>query len=211
MKVCEIFSSIQGESSYAGMPCTFIRLSGCNLRCAYCDTAYSYDQGTEWSLQEILAQVKGKGLRLVEVTGGEPLLQRETPGLIESLVEKKYQVLVETNGSFDIRVIDRRAVVVLDVKTPGSGMVGSNNLENLDYIRPSDEVKFVICGDADYEWAKALLSRTGLTKRSKVLFSAATGMLDPSDLAGWIVKDALDVRLNIQAHKYIFGPDVRGV
>jgi 7-carboxy-7-deazaguanine synthase len=211
MKVCEIFTSLQGESSYAGLPCTFVRLSGCNLRCVYCDTQYSYEEGEEMSVDEIRERVKSAGVGLVEITGGEPLLQKDTPGLVSGLLEEGHTVLLETNGSVSIGGIDRRAVVILDVKTPGSGMGGKTDLANFDLVKPTDEIKFVLCGRADYEWAKESLVKHGLTEKARILFSAAVGMLAPSDLARWIIDDRLNVRLNVQIHKYIFGPDERGV
>jgi 7-carboxy-7-deazaguanine synthase len=211
MKVCEIFTSLQGESSYAGLPCTFVRLSGCNLRCVYCDTQYSYEEGEEMSVDEIRERVKSAGVGLVEITGGEPLLQKDTPGLVSGLLEEGHTVLLETNGSVSIGGIDRRAVVILDVKTPGSGMGGKTDLANFDLVKPTDEIKFVLCGRADYEWAKESLAKHGLTEKARILFSAAVGMLAPSDLARWIIDDRLNVRLNVQIHKYIFGPDERGV
>ena len=211
MKVCEIFTSLQGESSYAGLPCTFIRVSGCNLRCVYCDTQYSYEEGSEMPIDEIRGRVRSAGVRLVEITGGEPLLQKDTPLLVRGLLDEGRTVLIETNGSVSIEDIDRRAVVILDVKTPGSGMGGKTDLANFDLIKPTDEIKFVICGREDYEWAKEILSRYGLTEKARILFSAAIGMLAPSDLARWIIDDRLDVRLNVQIHKFIFGPDERMV
>jgi 7-carboxy-7-deazaguanine synthase len=211
MKVCEIFTSIQGESSYAGLPCTFVRLAGCNLRCVYCDTRYSYEEGSEMSVDEIMGRIKSAGVDLVEVTGGEPLLQEETPLLIKALLDAGHTVLIETNGSMGIKELDRRAVIILDVKTPGSGMSGETDFSNFDFIKPSDEIKFVICNRDDYEWSKEILSRHKLRGKGRILFSAAIGMLAPSDLARWIIEDRLDVRLNVQIHKYIFGPDERAV
>lgn len=209
MKVCEIFTSLQGESSYAGLPCTFVRLSGCNLRCVYCDTQYSYYGGTEMSVGEIRDHVKSENVDLVEITGGEPLLQKDTPLLIKCLVDDGHTVLMESNGSLSLEGIDRRAVVILDVKTPGSGMSGKMDLSNFDLLRPQDEVKFVICCRDDYEWSKAMLSEYRLNEKAGILFSAASGRLSPSELARWIIEDRLEVRLNIQVHKYVFGPDER--
>lgn len=211
MKVCEIFTSIQGESSYAGLPCTFVRLAGCNLRCIYCDTRYSHEEGSEMFVDEIMSRIKSAGVDLVEVTGGEPLLQKETPLLIKALLDAGHTVLIETNGSMGIKELDRRAVIILDVKTPGSGMSGETDFSNFDFIKPSDEIKFVICNRDDYEWSKEILFRHKLRGKGKILFSAAIGMLAPSDLARWIIEDRLDVRLNVQIHKYIFGPDERAV
>lgn len=212
MKVCEIFTSIQGESSYAGLPCTFIRLSGCNLRCVYCDTRYSYEEeGSEISIDGVRDRIRAAGVDLVEITGGEPLIQEETPLLIKALLDDGHTVLIETNGSVKIKDIDRRAVVILDVKTPGSGMGGQMDFSNFDFIKPSDEMKFVICSRDDYEWSKKILSTYSLRGKGKILFSAAIGMLAPSDLARWIIEDRLDVRLNVQIHKYIFGAAERMV
>ena len=211
MKICEIFTSIQGESSYAGLPCTFIRLTGCNLRCTYCDTRYSYDEGSERSAAEILDVVRDSGVKLVEITGGEPLLQEDVYALIERLLDGGYTVLVETNGSVSIRKIDRRAVLILDIKTPGSGMSGEMDFSNLAHLKQSDEIKFVLTGRADYDWAKEIMSKYALGERCHVLFSPAFGNLSPEQLAGWILEDRLDVRLNLQLHTYIFGPGRKGV
>jgi 7-carboxy-7-deazaguanine synthase len=211
MKICEIFTSIQGESSYAGFPCTFIRLTGCNLRCTYCDTTYAYADGTEYSEDEVRGAVTDAGVSLVEITGGEPLLQREVYHLITLLADSGYAVLVETNGSMDIRGIDSRAVVILDMKTPGSGMSGEMDFSNLGSVKQNDEVKFVLTGKDDYVWAKEIMSNYGLQKKCRVLFSPAYGILPPAILAEWICADRLNVRLNLQLHNYIFGPGRKGV
>jgi 7-carboxy-7-deazaguanine synthase len=211
MKVCEIFASIQGESTYAGTPCTFVRMTGCNLRCSYCDTVYAYEEGTEIAEKEILDRIEAIGLKTVEITGGEPLLQSGVPLLAETLLRKGYRVLIETNGSQDIRGIDRQAVIILDIKTPGSGMAERMLFSNLPLLRPQDEVKFVITGRSDYEWAKAVIAGHALEGRCTILFAPAFGMLEPRQLAAWILEDRLEVRLNLQMHKYIYGPDERGV
>lgn len=212
MNVCEIFTSIQGESTYAGLPCTFIRLSGCNLRCTYCDTKYAYEDGIELSVEEILGKVKSAGIDLVEITGGEPLLQeKETDNLIRSLIDHGNDVLIETNGSFSIKGIDKRATVILDVKTPCSGMSDKMDLLNFDRIKKLDEIKFVLCDRNDYEWSKDIIASYRLAEKCKVLLSPVFGALEPRRLAEWILEDRLDVRLNLQLHKYIFGPDARGV
>lgn len=211
MKVCEIFSSIQGESSYAGFPCTFVRLTGCNLRCTYCDTQYAYSEGSELSEEDIISRVSNAGFNLVEITGGEPLLQKEVYPLIKRLIEEGYTVLVETNGSQSIRDIDRRAVVILDIKTPGSGMHEEMDLSNLDNIKNKDEVKFVITGSADYEWSKDIIHKFRLANRSGILLSPAYGILAPKDLAKWMLQDRIKARLNLQIHKYMFDPAKRGV
>ncbi|MBS1114531.1 MAG: queE [Nitrospirae bacterium] len=212
MKVCEIFTSIQGESTYAGLPCTFIRLSGCNLRCAYCDTKYSYDECVETEIEDIVCRVASAGVLLVEITGGEPLLQGEaTLSLIRELLDRGYELLVETNGSMNIRGLDRRVTIILDMKTPGSNMSDKMDLTNLEMIKNTDEVKFVICNRGDYEWSKEIISRYGLEERCEVLLSPAFGLVQPRELAAWIIEDKLNVRLNVQIQKYIFGPGERRV
>ncbi len=210
MKVCEIFTSIQGESSYAGKPCTFVRMTGCNLRCTYCDTQYAYDQGEELSEDIIVKKVKNAGIQLVEITGGEPLLQQGTGALIRRLLDEGLDVLVETNGSHSIRDIDKRAVVILDIKTPGSGMADKMDFSNIDQIKLNDEIKFVITNRRDYEWTKDIMSKYDLADRGHVLLSPAYGMLDPQELIRWMLEDGITARLNLQLHKYIFGPNERG-
>jgi 7-carboxy-7-deazaguanine synthase len=224
MKVCEIFTSIQGESTYAGLPCVFVRLSGCNLRCIYCDTVYARDdasdeardkasdkESTEMSIEEIVESAHGFGIRLIEITGGEPLMQKETSALIERLLNIGFTVLIETNGSISIKDLDERAIIIMDIKTPASGMFKNMDLLNLKYLKAKDEVKFVITGRNDYEWAKSFIKDYRLTDKCSILFSPAYGMLLPSDLAGWIIRDRLPVRFNLQLHKYIFSSDERGV
>ncbi len=212
MKICELFTSIQGESTYAGTPCTFIRLSGCNLRCSYCDTTYSYEEGAEQSIEEILEKVRAAGLNLVEITGGEPLLQHEEVAeLAKRLLDAGYKVLIETNGTMNIGLLDKRAVVIMDIKTPASTMSGKNDLSNLSSIKPADEIKFVICNRSDYEWSKKMVLERELSKRCTVLFSPAANSIEPRELAGWILRDRLEVRLNMQLHKIIYNPDERGV
>lgn len=211
MKVSEIFTSIQGESSYTGMPCTFIRFSGCNLRCSYCDTTYAYEGGNDLSPEQILDETRKAGIPLVEITGGEPLLQVQVYGLISRLVHEEYTVLIETNGSMPIRGIDKRAVVILDLKTPGSGMSGNMDFSNLTLLKRNDEVKFVLTGRTDYEWSREIMRSYHLRDRCHVLMSPAYGILPPERLARWILEDRLRVRLNLQIHKHLFGPDRRGV
>ena len=212
IRICEIFTSIQGESTYAGLPCTFIRLSGCNLRCLYCDTTYAYEEGEEYTIDSLVDEAVRADAEVVEVTGGEPLEQEETSLFVKALLDKGFEnVLVETNGSRDISVLDPRAIVIMDIKTPGSGEAGSFDLHNIDMLKPSDEVKFVLTDREDYEWARSFLQEHDILLRSEVLFSPAFGALEPEVLARWILDDALEVRLNLQLHKYIFGPDARGV
>jgi 7-carboxy-7-deazaguanine synthase len=211
MKVCEIFSSIQGESSFAGIPCTFIRLTGCNLRCSYCDTPYAYYEGQELTVDEIIRKVQRTGINLVEITGGEPLLQNEAHLLIKRLIDEGYKVLVETNGSQDIKQIDKKAIVILDIKTPGSGTSKEMDFSNLDYIKSSDEIKFVITNREDYEWSKDIIQKYKLMERCKLLLSPAFGTLPPENLAKWIIGDKLKIRFNLQLHKYIFSSEQRGI
>jgi 7-carboxy-7-deazaguanine synthase len=211
MKVCEIFASIQGESTYAGVPCTFVRLTGCNLRCTYCDTQYAYDAGKDLSEDDIVREVLRFGLKTVEITGGEPLLQGDVPRLVKRLLDEGHRVLIETNGSREIGGIDRRAVIILDIKTPGSGMADEMKIANLADLKPSDELKFVIASRADYEWSKNFIGSHALAGKCTLLFSPVTGTVDARDLSQWIIEDRLEVRLNLQIHKYLFGPDCRGV
>jgi 7-carboxy-7-deazaguanine synthase len=211
LNICEIFSSIQGESSYAGLPCLFVRLTGCNLRCSYCDTAYAYDKGMDLTEDAVIEKVMQAGVRLVEITGGEPLLQGEVYGLTKRLLDAGFKVLVETNGSVGIADIDTRATVILDVKTPGSGMTDKMDLGNLKRIKISDEVKFVITGRHDYDWSKKIIEKYNLENKCHILLSPAYGILRPDILAVWMIEDKLKVRFNLQLHKYIFGPERRGV
>lgn len=211
MKVCEIFTSIQGESTYQGMLSTFIRFSGCNLRCVYCDTTYAYADGMELSEEEIMNEVSVVGVNLITVTGGEPLLQKDVLHLVGRLLNDGHQVLIETNGSQSVKDVDPRAVLILDIKTPGSGMSEEMDLSNIQYLKPSDEVNFVIVDKADYDWSREFMKKHWLIGKCRVLFSPAFGLMDPRTLAGWVLQDRLDVRYNLQIHKYIFGPRERGV
>ena len=211
LKVCEIFTSIQGESSYAGIPCTFVRLMGCNLRCSYCDTTFAYDEGIELSEEEIMRKIRLAGIDLVEITGGEPLLQREVYHFTEQLIEERYRVLIETNGSISIKDIDKRAVVVLDLKTPASGMSDKMDFSNLTEIKHNDEIKFVITDRNDYEWSKDIIYRFDLMNKCHLLLSPAYGILAADTLARWMIDDKVRARLNLQLHKYIFGPEKRRV
>jgi len=213
LRVNEIFFSIQGESSYAGRPCVFVRLTGCNLRCSYCDTRYSYDEGEDLELEEIIKRVTAYGCNLVEITGGEPLLQKDTALLTRKLLDSGLEVLLETNGTMDISLVDGRCVAIVDIKCPSSGESEKNDLGNLKKLRPNDEVKFVIGTREDYEFAKGIISslkRTGGISNPP-LVSPVWGKLKPDDLAEWILTDHLDVRMQIQLHKIIWGPDAKGV
>lgn len=209
MRVCEAFLSIQGESSYAGLPSFFIRLSECNLRCIYCDTTYAYHEGYERSLEELIEDARESAVNLVTITGGEPLLQSAVLKLISELCDDGFTVLIETNGSIAIDGLDERAVVILDIKTPGSGESDKNKLENLGKLGQRGEIKFVLTDRDDYLWSRDIVDKYSLDGR-KVIFSPAAGVLNAELLAGWIMEDRLNVRLGLQLHRFIFG-DRRGV
>jgi 7-carboxy-7-deazaguanine synthase len=210
MRVTEIFHSIQGESSHAGRPCVFVRLTGCNLRCRWCDSEYTFAGGEKMSIDEVLSRVEAYGCKLVEVTGGEPLAQSESFELIERLCDAGHEVLIETSGSIDVTPVDERAKLILDVKCPGSGEAAKNRWENIDQLRPHDEIKFVIAGRSDYDWARAVIEERNLT-RWTILFSPVWGELDLKPLAEWMLADRVPARLQTQLHKHIWGADVRGV
>lgn len=211
MQVTEIFHSIQGESSYAGEPCVFVRLTGCPLRCHWCDTDYAFYGGQDISIEEILDKVASYGCRLVEVTGGEPLAQQGALALIGRLCDGGHTVLVETSGAFDIGSVDQRAHVILDVKCPGSGMTDRMHWPNLDKLARKDEVKFVLADRRDYEWAREVVARYDLTTRCPVLMGPVFGALEPRQLSEWVLADRLPVRFQLQLHKFIWAPDTRGV
>ena len=211
MRITEIFFSIQGESTYAGRPCVFVRLTGCPLRCTWCDTAYAFHGGTERSLETILNEVEQYGCRLVEITGGEPLAQPEVHSLIAALADRGYTVLIETSGAIDLTPVDRRAIVIMDLKCPGSGMGDRNLWANLAWLKPMDEIKFVIKDRADYDWAVATMKEHRLAARHTVLFSPVFGEMDPQALAEWVLTDRLPVRYQLQLHKHIWDPAMRGV
>lgn len=210
IRITEIFHSIQGESSHVGRPCIFIRLAGCNLRCVWCDSEYTFTGGEAMAIDEILARIAAWPSRLVEVTGGEPLAQRESFDLIRRLCDSGYEVLIETSGSIDTERVDARAKIILDVKCPGSGEAEKNFWPNLDHLRPHDEVKFVIADHADYEFALRVIRERSLDERA-VLFSPVWGTLPMRDLAGWMLADGVQARLQTQLHKHIWGADARGV
>lgn len=206
MYVSEIFLSIQGESTYAGLPCVFVRLAGCNLDCSWCDTAYARtrEKARTLSVEDVVGEVKRFNRPLVEITGGEPLIQPEAGALAARLLEEGSKVLIETNGSVSLTGLDRRIVKIVDVKCPASGQAGSFLMENLEYITPDDEVKFVIANREDFEYARAFLDERlkGLT--GKILFAPVKGSLDAKELAEWILREGLDVRLQLQIHTYIW-------
>ena len=212
MGICEIFYSIQGESTYSGLPCVFVRTSGCNLRCSYCDTKYAYDAGVQMPVGEVLDQVRSYGCRLVELTGGEPLMQQEEAALLtETLLDNGNEVLLETNGSLSVEKVDQRVVKIMDLKCPDSGMSEHICWENLSYLSEHDEVKFVLSSRRDYEWAREVMATYPPLSRNEVLMSAAFGMLKPADVVKWILDDGLSARFQLQMHKYIWRPEARGV
>jgi len=219
MQVTEIFRSIQGESTYAGLPCIFVRLTGCNLRCVWCDTAYAFHGGQAKSVADVLASVRALSesggrrlLDLVELTGGEPLLQSDIYPLIDRLLEQRFRVLVETSGERDVSSLPEPVIRILDVKCPASGEGGTFRMENLDDLRSHDQLKFVLAGREDYDWARRFLAEHPVQDRVEaILFSPVFGQLEPRLLAEWILEDGLPVRLGMQIHKFIWDPDARGV
>ena len=211
MKVTEIFHSIQGESSQAGRPCVFVRLTACDLRCRWCDTEYAFTEGVPMELEDVLARVRSYGCSLVEITGGEPLLQKETPELCRQLLSEGFEVMIETGGHRDISVVPDGVRVVLDVKCPGSGETHKMHWENLDILPANGEIKFVIADRFDYEWARETVRGRDLAARHVVLFSPVFGELGYEDLASWILEDRLPVRFQAQLHKHIWDPARRGV
>lgn len=211
LKVNEIFYSVQGEGTSAGLPCVFVRLTGCNLRCTYCDTKYSFYEGTEKSIEQIIEQVAAYKCNLVEITGGEPLLQIESLDLMTKLCENKFDVLLETGGSLSIKDVDNRVKIIMDLKCPSSGMEGKNLYSNIDFIKPNDEVKFVIGTREDYEWAKNILQHYKLYDKTQILFSPVFGKINYESIVNWILEDNLNVRFQLQMHKFIWNPEKRGV
>jgi 7-carboxy-7-deazaguanine synthase len=212
LTINEIFHSIQGESTHTGRPCVFVRLTACDLRCSWCDTPYAFTEGSKMSLNAIVSQVEQYGCDLVEITGGEPLLQRDVYPLMQQLLDAGCTVMLETGGHVSIRDVPARVIRIVDVKCPGSGEAARMHWENLELLRAQDEVKFVIRDRADYEYARGVLARHRLADRTAaVLFSPVHDVLPAKDLAGWILEDRLPVRLQLQAHKFIWSADTRGV
>jgi 7-carboxy-7-deazaguanine synthase len=207
LRITEIFYSLQGESRSVGWPTVFVRLTGCPLRCHYCDTEYAFQGGTWMELEQILATVAKFGARYVTVTGGEPLVQPACLEFLGQLCDKGYEVSLETSGALDVSAVDPRVIKVMDLKTPGSGEEKRNYYPNLDYLSPQDQVKLVLCDRADYDWAKAVLVRHRLAECCEVLFSPSYEQLSPTDLAEWILEDRLPVRMQIQLHKYLWGEE----
>lgn len=206
LRITEIFHSLQGETSTTGLPTVFVRLTGCPLRCSYCDTAYAFEGGSKMMLSEIMQTVTDFGARYVTVTGGEPLAQPQCIDLLKDLCDAGYKVSLETSGAMPIDDVDNRVVKIVDLKTPGSGEVTRNLYENIPLLLPHDEVKFVICDRQDYDWSCMKMDELGLADRAaEILFSPSQGELTPKQLAQWILQDKLNVRMQIQTHKYIWG------
>jgi 7-carboxy-7-deazaguanine synthase len=205
LRITEIFLSLQGETSRTGLPTVFVRLTGCPLRCGYCDSAYAFHGGETMTIDAILDRVADLKARTVCVTGGEPLAQKGVHALMTRLCDAGYSVSLETSGHLPIEAVDPRVSRIVDLKTPGSGEVGKNRWANLDDLRPSDELKFVLCNRADYEWARQILAEQGLAARCPVLFSPVWETLRPQDLAAWVLEDGLPVRVQVQLHKILWG------
>ena len=212
LTINEIFHSIQGESSYAGRPCVFVRLTACDLRCTWCDTPYAFYEGHKMSVDDVVADVESRGCELVEVTGGEPLLQPDVYPLMQRLLDSGKTVMIETGGHRSIAKVPAGVIRIMDVKCPGSGESAKNDWSNLPLLTERDEVKFVIADRVDYDYARAVVAREGLTERcGAVLFSPVHGKLEPRELSEWVLADRLPVRVQLQVHKYIWSPETRGV
>ncbi|MEP7027871.1 MAG: radical SAM protein [Candidatus Eisenbacteria bacterium] len=209
--VHETYASLQGESTYAGIPCVFVRLSACHLRCVWCDTPHAFDQGARARVDDVVAGANAFGIALVEITGGEPLLQPGVYPVMAKLADLGHTVLLETSGSLDVSRVDPRVVKIMDLKCPDSGEEAHNRWENLDVLGPRDEIKFVLASRADYEWARAVIDEHRLAARWTVLLSVAHGLLSPADVAAWMVEDRSPARFQLQMHKVIWDPSARGV
>ena len=206
-RVTEIFYSLQGETRTVGLPTVFVRLTGCPLRCSFCDTEYAFHGGKKMAISEIVEQVRAYKPRYVTVTGGEPLAQKSCPGLLSALCDQGYEVSLETSGAIDIANIDPRVVCVMDLKTPASGEQSKNRYQNIEHLKQTDQIKFVICDRNDYDWACQRISEFELENRCEILFSPIHGELEPADLAQWIIDDNLPVRMQVQLHKYLWGEE----
>jgi len=211
LTVNEIFYSIQGEGAHAGLPCVFIRLTYCNLRCSYCDTEYAFYEGKEYSIERLIDETEKFNCNLIELTGGEPLLQNEANPLMTRLCGAGKTVLLETGGSLSIKDVDKRVCIIMDLKTPSSKMEKKNLYENILFLKPDDEVKFVIGDRNDYEWTKEKIKEYKIDRKANVLISPVFGKLEPEEIVDWILEDNLNARFQLQTHKYIWEPDKRGV
>ena len=211
LNINEIFYSIQGESSAAGLPTVFVRLTGCNLRCSYCDTEYAFYEGNEYQINEVVDIVERYNCGLVEITGGEPLLQKDVFPLMTKLCDLGFDVMLETSGSLSIENVDKRVKIVMDLKCPSSGMVNKNLYGNIEFLKPNDEVKFVIGTRDDYIWAKEQIEKFSLINKVEVLFSPVFDSIEPKRIVEWILQDKLKVRFQLQLHKYIWEPETKGV
>ena len=211
LKVNEIFKSIQGESTYSGLPCAFIRLTGCNLRCDYCDTTYAYDKGRKFLINDILKEIEKFNCNLVEVTGGEPLLQKNIFGLFDQLVSKNYFVLLETNGTVSLKNVNPSVIKIMDIKCPGSGFSDNTDWRNLEYLSSKDQIKFVISSRGDFDWAVKVIKEKDLEKLCTILFSPNHNRLKSKDLANWILEENVNARFQLQLHKYVCEENIKSI
>ena len=211
IKINEIYLSVQGESTHTGLPCIFIRLTGCNLRCSWCDTAYAFHEGKNMSIDEILQKVESFGIHLVEITGGEPLMQDNVYTLMKRLIEKGYKVMLETGGSISLERVPKDVIKIMDLKCPGSGEQEKNNLDNLKLLAPHDEVKFVILDRKDYEWSRDIIKKYKINETAQILLSPVFDKLELKEIVKWILEDRLPVRLQTQLHKIIWDKNTIGV
>ena len=211
LKVNEIFKSIQGESTYSGLPCAFIRLTGCNLRCDYCDTTYAYDKGREFLINDLLKEIEKLNCTLVEVTGGEPLLQKNVFGLFDQLVSKNYFVLLETNGTVSLKNVNPSVIKIMDIKCPGSGFFDNTDWRNLEYLSSKDQIKFVISSRGDFDWAVKVIKEKDLEKLCTILFSPNHNRLKSKDLANWILEENINARFQLQLHKYVCEENIKAI
>lgn len=211
LRISEVYASVQGESRWVGLPCTFVRLTGCNLRCTWCDSVFTFKGGEHRSIDAVIADVEALGIPLVEVTGGEPLAQRQCIPLMRRLLDRGYEVLLETSGSLDISRVPEGVHVIMDLKPPGSGEAAKNRWQNLDYLQPKDEIKLVLASREDFEWARDRIREHRLSERCPVLVSPVFGSLDPRELVEWTLAERLPVRVQVQLHKVIWPPEARGV
>ena len=211
IKINEIYLSVQGESTHTGLPCIFIRLTGCNLRCSWCDTAYAFHEGKNMSIDEILQKVENFGIHLVEITGGEPLMQDNVYTLMKRLIEKGYKVMLETGGSISLERVPKDVIKIMDLKCPGSGEQDKNNLDNLKLLAPHDEVKFVILDRKDYEWSRDIIKKYKINETAHILISPVFDKLELKEMVKWILEDQLPVRLQTQLHKIIWDKNTIGV